>query len=77
MFMVYMNNKPKTDSRFTFNGIVRLTEPCPSLVCIIFMPFLGMFTVCFCLSKRKRKKKKKEETGYSGIGKMSVAEMKN
>ena len=58
MFMVYMNNKPKTDSRFTFSGIVRLTEPCSSLVCIIFMPFLGMFTVCKSLSKRKREKKK-------------------
>ena len=27
--------------------------------------------------KKKKKKKKKEETGYSGIGKLSVAEMKN
>ena len=30
-FLVYINNKLKTDDRFTFSGTVRLIEPCPSL----------------------------------------------
>ena len=30
-FLVYINNKPKTDSRFLFCATVRLTEPCPPL----------------------------------------------
>ena len=30
-FLVYINNKLKTDGRFTFSGIVGLTEPCPPL----------------------------------------------
>ena len=29
-FFVYINNKMKIDDQFTFNGTVRLIEPCPT-----------------------------------------------
>ena len=31
-FLVYINNKLKINNRFTFSGMVRLTEPCPPLI---------------------------------------------
>ena len=31
----YINNKSKTDDQFLFCVIVRLTKPCPPLVCVI------------------------------------------